>query len=85
MIQIDPEQYEKVLKYIRSGIESGAKLETGGEKIGSKGYFIQPTVFSDVKVSPLTISQATIFYKDNWKYDYDQNLILLCNFTRTTC
>ena len=48
--QIDPEQFEKILRYIKSGIESNAKLECGGDKIGSKGYFIQPTVFSDVKV-----------------------------------
>ncbi|XP_043724584.1 aldehyde dehydrogenase family 2 member B7, mitochondrial-like isoform X1 [Telopea speciosissima] len=47
--QIDSEQFEKILKYIRSGIESGATLETGGERIGTKGYFIQPTVFSNVQ------------------------------------
>ena len=50
MFQIDPEQFNKVLSYIRSGKESGAKLETGGDKIGSRGYYIQPTVFSNVKV-----------------------------------
>lgn len=37
--------------YIKSGIECGATLEAGGDRLGSKGYFIQPTVFSDVKVS----------------------------------
>ncbi|CAI9112594.1 OLC1v1013062C1 [Oldenlandia corymbosa var. corymbosa] len=47
--QIDSEQFEKVLRYIRSGVESNATLECGGERIGSKGYFIQPTVFSNVK------------------------------------
>ncbi|RWR83306.1 aldehyde dehydrogenase family 2 member B7, mitochondrial-like protein [Cinnamomum micranthum f. kanehirae] len=47
--QIDSEQFEKVMKYIKAGIECGAILETGGERIGSKGYYIQPTVFSDVK------------------------------------
>ncbi|PON98931.1 Succinylglutamate-semialdehyde dehydrogenase [Trema orientale] len=58
--QIDDEQYNKVLKYIKSGIESGAKLETGGEKFGSKGYFIQPTVFSDVK-DDMLIAKEEIF------------------------
>ncbi|XP_042501194.1 aldehyde dehydrogenase family 2 member B7, mitochondrial-like [Macadamia integrifolia] len=47
--QIDSEQFEKILKYIRSGIESGATLETGGERVGTKGFFIQPTVFSNVQ------------------------------------
>ncbi|KAK4767863.1 hypothetical protein SAY87_003004 [Trapa incisa] len=41
--QIDNEQFEKILKCIRSGIESGATLETGGGQLGSKGYYIQPT------------------------------------------
>lgn len=38
------------MKYIRSGVENGATLETGGERLGSKGYYIQPTVFSNVQV-----------------------------------
>ncbi|XP_007044551.2 PREDICTED: aldehyde dehydrogenase family 2 member B4, mitochondrial [Theobroma cacao] len=58
--QIDSEQFEKILRYIRSGIESGATLETGGERIGSKGYYIQPTVFSNVKEDML-IAQDEIF------------------------
>ncbi|KAH0648200.1 hypothetical protein KY285_033448 [Solanum tuberosum] len=47
--QISSEQFEKVLKYIRSGIESGATLETGGDRLGTRGYYIKPTVFSNVK------------------------------------
>ncbi|CAN6448669.1 unnamed protein product [Victoria cruziana] len=47
--QIDVEQFEKVLRYIRSGIEHGATLETGGERIGDKGYYIQPTIFTNVE------------------------------------
>ncbi|KAF4355504.1 hypothetical protein F8388_015258 [Cannabis sativa] len=58
--QIDPEQFNKILNYIRSGKESGAKLETGGDKIGSKGYYIQPTVFSDVK-DDMLIAKDEIF------------------------
>ncbi|XP_062110280.1 benzaldehyde dehydrogenase, mitochondrial-like [Humulus lupulus] len=58
--QIDPEQFNKVLSYIRSGKESGAKLETGGDKIGSRGYYIQPTVFSDVK-DDMLIAKDEIF------------------------
>ncbi|GMH21475.1 hypothetical protein Nepgr_023317 [Nepenthes gracilis] len=58
--QIDTEQFEKVLRYIRYGIESHAKLECGGDRIGSKGYFIQPTVFSDVK-DDMVIAQEEIF------------------------
>ncbi|KAK9747926.1 hypothetical protein RND81_02G023900 [Saponaria officinalis] len=58
--QIDSEQFEKVLRYIKSGIETNAKLECGGERIGSKGFFIQPTVFSNVK-DDMLIAQDEIF------------------------
>ncbi|GLT47235.1 hypothetical protein SLA2020_209440 [Shorea laevis] len=58
--QIDPEQFEKVLRYIRSGIESKATLECGGDRFGTKGYFIQPTVFSNVK-DDMLIAQDEIF------------------------
>lgn len=53
MFQIDSVQFEKILKYIRSGVESGATLESGGQRIGSKGYYIQPTVFSNVQAQHL--------------------------------
>lgn len=33
---------------IDSGKQEGAKLVTGGDRVGSKGYFIAPTVFADV-------------------------------------
>lgn len=52
-LQIDAEQFEKILKYIKFGQESGATLETGGDRFGTKGYYIQPTVFSNVKVNHL--------------------------------
>lgn len=47
-LQIDKEQYEKILDLIESGKKEGAKLECGGGPWGNKGYFIQPTVFSNV-------------------------------------
>jgi len=34
---------------IDSGKKQGATLVTGGSQVGDKGYFVQPTVFSDVK------------------------------------
>ncbi|KAJ0755097.1 putative aldehyde dehydrogenase (NAD(+)) [Helianthus annuus] len=58
--QIDSEQFEKILRYIRSGIESNATLECGGDRIGSQGYYIQPTVFSNVK-DDMLIAQDEIF------------------------
>ena len=39
-----------VCKMVQSGIDSGARLLTGGERIeGQGGYYLQPTVFADTK------------------------------------
>ncbi len=47
-MQIDSEQFGKIMALIDSGKQEGAKLCTGGNRFGDKGYFIEPTVFSDV-------------------------------------
>ena len=39
---------EKILGLIESGKKEGAQLHTGGSRKGDKGYFVEPTVFSDV-------------------------------------
>src|SRR5271163_3874098 len=46
--QIDQAQFDKVMSYIESGRGEGANLVCGGERVGDRGYFIQPTVFSNV-------------------------------------
>ncbi|KAE8805142.1 mitochondrial aldehyde dehydrogenase ALDH2 [Hordeum vulgare] len=58
--QIDDEQFKKILRYIKSGVDSGATLVTGGDKLGDKGYYIQPTIFSDVQ-DDMKIAQEEIF------------------------
>ncbi|RZC49496.1 hypothetical protein C5167_017929 [Papaver somniferum] len=58
--KIDLEQFEKVMNYIKSGVESGATVETGGARFGDKGYYIQPTVFSNVQDNML-IAKDEIF------------------------
>ena len=35
--QVSQEQFEKILDYIKQGEEQGAKLETGGKRVGDKG------------------------------------------------
>jgi aldehyde dehydrogenase (NAD+) len=54
------EHYEAVLDYIDLGVEEGATLETGGEPLDRDGYFIPPTVFSDVEPG-MQIAQEEIF------------------------
>ena len=36
------------MEMIESGKAEGARLLTGGQKMGCKGYFVEPTVFADV-------------------------------------
>ncbi|TCD70492.1 aldehyde dehydrogenase (NAD(P)(+)) ald5 [Steccherinum ochraceum] len=42
-------QYDKIWSYIESGKQEGAKCILGGEKRSGKGYFVDPTIFTDVK------------------------------------
>jgi aldehyde dehydrogenase (NAD+) len=56
-------QRKRVREYIEKGEKEGAKLVTGGAEAPEgldKGYFVQPTVFSDVKPD-MTIAQEEIF------------------------
>lgn len=56
-------QRDRVRAYIRRGVEEGAKLVCGGAGPPSgldTGYFVAPTVFSDVR-SGMTIAQEEIF------------------------
>ena len=47
-MQVDQEQFTKILELIEAGKAEGATLSAGGKRHGEKGYFIKPTVFSDV-------------------------------------
>ena len=46
--------------YIEAGKKEGAKMLTGGNRVGNKGYFIEPTVFDDVK-DDMKIAKEEIF------------------------
>ncbi|HEY1805475.1 MAG TPA: aldehyde dehydrogenase family protein [Terracidiphilus sp.] len=58
--QVDQEQYDRVMGYIDSGRQEGASLACGGARVGSRGYFIQPTVFVDVQ-DEMRIAKEEIF------------------------
>jgi acyl-CoA reductase-like NAD-dependent aldehyde dehydrogenase len=56
-------QRDRVRGYIKKGQEEGAKLVAGGDEAPAgtgKGYFVQPTVFSEVEPT-MTIAQEEIF------------------------
>ncbi|KAH6888540.1 aldehyde dehydrogenase [Thelonectria olida] len=62
--QVTQAQYDRILGYIEAGKADGAKLVTGGKaykNVGSgKGFFVEPTVFSDVK-EDMRIFQEEVF------------------------
>src|SRR4051794_40184261 len=58
--QVDQAQFEKVMSYIDAGKQQGASLLCGGNRIGDRGYFIAPTVFSEVE-DDMKIGQEEIF------------------------
>jgi len=61
---INQSQFNKILKYIEIGKKEGAKLMLGGKACQkgdcSKGYFVEPTIFSGV-TPEMRIAQEEIF------------------------
>src|SRR5262245_50867830 len=47
--QVSSEQMDKILGYVDLGQKQGAKLVTGGGRAGDRGFFVEPTIFDDVK------------------------------------
>src|ERR1700752_4062879 len=58
--QVDQDQFNKIMSYIDAGKKEKATLMAGGNRVGDKGYFIEPTVFGDVK-DDMKIAQEEIF------------------------
>lgn len=54
-------QFNKVLNLIECSIKKGAKLEAGGSKAGHIGYYVYPTVFSNV-TDEMTIAKEEVNY-----------------------
>ena len=60
---VSQEQMKTVLGYIEAGKSEGAKVVAGGNRVsanGDKGFFIEPTIFDDVK-NDMKIAQEEIF------------------------
>jgi aldehyde dehydrogenase (NAD+) len=58
--QVDQAQFDKVLSYIDAGKREGASLLCGGGRWGDRGYFVEPTVFADVR-DHMKIAEEEIF------------------------
>jgi len=57
---VSEEQLQRVCNYLEIGMAEGAKVVSGGKKIGDKGYFVEPTVLVNTKDS-MKVVQEEIF------------------------
>ncbi len=78
-------QFDKVQRLIKKGIEEGAELVTGGPGRPEglrKGYFVQPTVFANVR-NDMTIAREEIFgpVLSIIPYDDEEDAIRIANDT----
>lgn len=58
--QVSQEQMDKILGYVDKGQTEGAKLVAGGKRHGAKGFFVEPTIFDNVK-DGMAIAKDEIF------------------------
>ncbi len=79
-------QRERVRRYIRTGIEEGARLVAGGPDAPAgldRGYYVQPTIFAGVR-SDMTIAQEEIFgpVLAIMPYDSEEDAVRIANDTQ---
>jgi aldehyde dehydrogenase (NAD+) len=58
--QVSKEQMDKILHYCDLGQKQGATLMIGGQRHGDKGFFVEPTIFDNVK-DDMAIAKDEIF------------------------
>jgi aldehyde dehydrogenase (NAD+) len=71
------------MSYIESGKKEGARLVLGGKRVGTKGFFIEPTIFADLK-DEMTIAKEEIFgpVMGIFKYHSNEEVIERMNSSR---
>jgi phenylacetaldehyde dehydrogenase len=57
---VSEQQMQRVCGYIKSGVEQGATVATGGGRAGDKGYFVKPTVLVGAR-QDMRVVQEEIF------------------------
>jgi len=73
---------DRVLSYIKHGKDEGARLVTGGKRWGTKGWYVEPTIFADVKDN-MKIAKEEIFgpVKSIFKFEDIDEVIQRANNT----
>jgi betaine-aldehyde dehydrogenase len=63
-------QMNIVLNYVAKGVEEGARLVTGGKRADREGFYVEPTVFADVR-DEMAIAREEIFGPVMCVLDFD--------------
>ncbi|KAJ3819194.1 aldehyde dehydrogenase [Lentinula raphanica] len=58
--QVSKIQYDRIMDYIQSGKDQGATVHLGGDRHGTEGFYIKPTIFTDT-TPDMKIVQEEIF------------------------
>ncbi|MGW0466162.1 aldehyde dehydrogenase family protein [Streptomyces sp. NPDC003027] len=80
---VNAKQQQRVLGYIRKGVEEGARIVAGGpEAPRETGYYVSPTVFADV-TPDMTIAQEEIFgpVVSILRYEDEEEALAIANGT----
>jgi acyl-CoA reductase-like NAD-dependent aldehyde dehydrogenase len=77
---INAKQLERVSRYAQIGRDEGARLIIGGNRHGSTGYFMEPTLFADV-TQDMTIAREEIFGPVGaiMAFDDDEHAVAIAN------
>ncbi|EGN97195.1 hypothetical protein SERLA73DRAFT_57037 [Serpula lacrymans var. lacrymans S7.3] len=80
--QVSEVQYNRIMSYINSGKQEGATVHSGGERHGTEGFFIQPTIFTNTKPD-MKIVQEEIFGPVGVviKFEDDEDVVRQANDT----
>ena len=57
---VSQEQFDRVSGYVAQGRSDGAKVVTGGSRVGNEGYFIAPTILTDTQPT-MSVVREEIF------------------------
>jgi len=80
--QVSQQQFDRVMGYIESGKAQGATVHFGGTRVGNEGYYIAPTIFTDVKPD-MKIVKEEIFGPVGVvaKFETEEEIIKMANDT----
>ena len=79
---VSHDQLETTERYVKIGLEEGARLLCGGKRIERKGFYYEPTIFVDVD-NKMRIAQEEIFgpVLVVMPFDSEEQAIALANDT----